>query len=126
MARPRPMTVRLIDVGMDDDFTRYVDAIELTIQSFLTRTTYDDEPKKVELDTVRTRDIHIGVAALLAREGHGVARERARVNQEDSLGWFSDDDTTEWLLDDLNHLCDEQGRGIGAPILISDCCNGAR
>lgn len=113
-------TIRLIDVGMDPAFTIFADTVELTIGSFLTR---QGERPMAEVETVRTRDLGVGTAALLSDAlvlhvtGHGS-------NRADEVGWSSDDEQTFWGLEGIYEcMAAQDNRGTVAPIILVDSCN---
>ena len=122
MLRGRNIVTRLIDVGMQEDFTLSASAVDTAIRAGSART---GNGRAAEVEIVRTRSLAIGAAAL--SEDATIIHVMAHgSNQPDEVGWWSDDDDTGWLLEDLYDHMEERDLGITAPVLISDSCNGGR
>lgn len=116
----RARRVRLVDLGFERDFTRYVSSVS----SFLDSVNVDWDDELVDVEIVRTRSIALLDATLTAEadllhlSGHGTV-------DDERVSLHSDDEELEYTLDELaEHLC-AQGSPIGAPVLIVDACDTA-
>lgn len=116
----RPARVRLVDLGVHEDFTTAMSFAQSTIQSLVARRA--PERPYAEVEFIRTRDWDTVVQALQSEAavvhivGHGS-------NAADSLGFWSDDEHSTWSLVDIAKHLQETQYPIDTGVLFADCCD---
>ncbi len=115
----RPRVVRLVDLGLDDRFDASMSFIQATLRSINAGA---DSPI-VEVEFVRSRDeLTVGMAftapaAVLHVMAHG--------GQAQGPTFSSDDERTQYTLDQLAQHVAQRGRGIRTSTVFADGCRTA-
>ncbi len=118
----RPALVRLVDLGLDQDFAQSMTFAQGVIGSLTVD--WADHPA-AEVDYVRTRNWWVVAEALQAPAdvlhimGHGD-------NTPEEVSFSSDDGASVFRLDDMaSHFASQDGGGIQASAVIADACSSS-
>lgn len=118
----RPARVRLIDLGLDDDFATSMGFAQSTIRS-LTVTSPDSLPA-ADVEYLRTRDWWTVTTALQAQAEiiHVLAHGS---NAEDEVGFWGAD-SEDFSLADMAEQFHADDWYINCAVLFADCCTSAQ
>jgi hypothetical protein len=117
----RPATIRLIDLGMHEDFGLAMSFAQNMIQSLVARS---NGTAPAEIEFIRTRD-PLTVKTALQHRAHVIHITAHGDTDPDHLGFWSDDERTGLTLTDLAERFATDGEGVEAAVLFADCCRSA-
>ncbi len=119
----KPARVRLIDIGIDDDFDVSMSFAQSMIRALGTNN--GGSTPIAEVEFIRTREVSTTMSALQAPASviHVMAHGET---DPDHLGFWSHDEATNVSLTDVAERFHEEGEGIEAALVFADCCSSAQ